>query len=288
MTIERDDETRDQLVSQTYRELSTETAPERLNREVLRMAAKDSARQTGLASRIAGWTRPLALAATFALSLAVVLEYSRLPERSLPTSTPELESVSEDFRPKDNSAIEDATNQARLRSGSNRLDTFEPLAEEDVTQDNDANVSPSATPAPSFDAPTVLREQLDVDRSIESSTAVTKSVATELARENETRQLPESQPEELTAADVELAFEQNRSEELSLRSAEAQAVAEFSASPAAITAEKKESGAAQFCDDEVRESADDWMACIKDLRTAEATEAADQEYQQLLLKFPIK
>jgi len=64
------------VVSETYKAIADERAPEYLNKAILRDAAK-AARPRYL--RSVSWTRPLAWAATITLSVALVLEVSNLP-----------------------------------------------------------------------------------------------------------------------------------------------------------------------------------------------------------------
>lgn len=80
MTTERDTpqataET-DALVTQTYRDVADERAPDHLDRAVLKEAAS-AARPSY--SRLRSWTRPMAWAATVMLSVALVLEVSKVP-----------------------------------------------------------------------------------------------------------------------------------------------------------------------------------------------------------------
>ena len=58
-------------VSDAYRDLAREKTPERLDNRILAMAAHESRSRYGLAR---AWVRPVAWAATIALSLAFVLE----------------------------------------------------------------------------------------------------------------------------------------------------------------------------------------------------------------------
>ncbi len=67
----------DKVVSDTYRQLSRDSAPDYLNEKVLQQAASVAARPRY--SRSIMWTRPLAWAATIALCLAIVLEVTRVP-----------------------------------------------------------------------------------------------------------------------------------------------------------------------------------------------------------------
>lgn len=78
MTDERDKSVSvvDQTVSRAYREISDERAPEHLDRAILAKAAR-AARPRYARSR--AWTRPLAWAATIALSVAIVLELTQVP-----------------------------------------------------------------------------------------------------------------------------------------------------------------------------------------------------------------
>ncbi len=78
----------DRLVSDAYNELANERTPEALNREVLRLAAKEGRTRYSIAR---AWMRPAAWAATIGLSLVVVLELTRVPESDvapMPQSAP--------------------------------------------------------------------------------------------------------------------------------------------------------------------------------------------------------
>ncbi|NIL94852.1 MAG: hypothetical protein GTO71_10555 [Woeseiaceae bacterium] len=66
----------DAIVSETYRDIATESAPEHLNRAVLDAAAR-KARPTY--SRLRLWTRPAAWAAVVILSVALILETNQAP-----------------------------------------------------------------------------------------------------------------------------------------------------------------------------------------------------------------
>ena len=82
MTNERDREELDALVSETYRELPAPRVPDDLNQSILRMAGK---KDRGKADFLfAKWMKPVTLAATVALSLAIVLELSEVPVASGP------------------------------------------------------------------------------------------------------------------------------------------------------------------------------------------------------------
>ena len=88
MTNERDRKGTDALVSETYRELADERAPQHLDRAVLQMAAGKDAHSGFNFSLL---MKPVAWAATIALSLAIVLEFSELPtevRQAVPAAEP--------------------------------------------------------------------------------------------------------------------------------------------------------------------------------------------------------
>ncbi len=130
----------DSLVSATYRDLATETAPPELDRKILSMSAGAGRSRYGLAR---AWIRPVAWAATIGLSLAFVLEMSQIDDiasppasttartnAALPATAPEpaakaeaglsaeTTSVSGDFETADMDMLREAERQARARSGS--------------------------------------------------------------------------------------------------------------------------------------------------------------------------
>lgn len=73
----------DTLVSQAYRDLAEERAPEHLNRKILKAAAQEARPRY---SRLIAWTRPMAWAATVMLSVALVLEVTRTPSPEVVSS----------------------------------------------------------------------------------------------------------------------------------------------------------------------------------------------------------
>jgi len=135
MTNERDMNDVDELVSATYRELADERAPEHLNRAVLRLAAAGGAKPRAGAGWISAWMKPVAWAATIALSLAIFLEFSELPtgvsrqdviqpaaeavlQDVAPTATPDLE---EKLKGADVDAITTAAPGAKLPSARKQM-----------------------------------------------------------------------------------------------------------------------------------------------------------------------
>ena len=127
MTNERNKLDRDAEVSRTYRSLANETAPERLNRQVLSMAAKgESAKVRGSYASMF-WMRPVAWAATVGLCLVIVLEVTQNPVsnvENLPQSG--IESLREEFTPTDNDTLDAPRERDELGTASNRQDIAKP------------------------------------------------------------------------------------------------------------------------------------------------------------------
>jgi len=99
MTNERDKEELDARVSETYRELSTPRVPDHLNQAILRMAANRNPKKGNLL--FAAWVKPVTLAATIVLSLAIVLELTEVPTTDVPVEVaPAAEQQPESVREK--------------------------------------------------------------------------------------------------------------------------------------------------------------------------------------------
>lgn len=260
MNNERDKQASDDLVSATYREHSSERAPERLNQKILAMAADGSKKTKTITPLFGTRTRPLALAATIALSFAIVLEVTEVPQDVLGPVVPvapSSDSVREEFTPKDNSSVEEARNQARLREGFNQEDSL--VAEPQASSKLDTRQNTFATDAP---AETPEAE-----------------IIPQVAAEPDTAGLSDADRPERAKRSLSSDFD--RADE---------AVAEGVARPAAATfsmsAEKKESDANGRCSTVERASAKDWLACIEELRRSGATREAEREYEEYILTFP--
>ncbi len=206
MTTERDKEAIDELVSQTYREHSVEQAPERLNQEILSMAADNASRGSRTNFLFAAWTKPLAWAATIGISLAVVLELSQVPGSSVDIAAPAAESIREEFAQQRTDVLDEARKQASQESGQNQNAS---LADEVTLQDADVAI---------------------------------------IGKQNEFSKLVRPVP----------------------------------------AAEKTQSDVERPCDAITRESAEDWLRCIEELREAGAVDAANREYEAYFLEYPVE
>ena len=129
--------TDDKRVTSAYRELANEQAPAELDAKVLAMAAREARTRYGWTR---AWIRPVAWAATIALSLAFFLEISQLDEAPvLPKPPPPAakeagdqdEAASDAFAAEDMRLLREAEEQARLREGEARA--VKDLADEAVT-----------------------------------------------------------------------------------------------------------------------------------------------------------
>lgn len=206
MTTERDKEAIDELVSQTYREHSVEQAPERLNQEILSMAADNASRGSRTNFLFAAWTKPLAWAATIGISLAVVLELSQVPGSSVDIAAPAAESIREEFARQRTDVLDEARKQASQESGQNQNAS---LADEVTLQDADVAI---------------------------------------IGKQNEFSKLVRPVP----------------------------------------AAEKTQPDVERPCDAITRESAEDWLRCIEELREAGAVDAANREYEAYFLEYPVE
>jgi len=121
MTNEKEPFEGDKLVTETYRELGVEKAPERLNQSILQMASGGGKPSPAGGILFATWMKPLAFAATLGLSLAIVLELSQVPTVTVQTdNVPAVERMREEAVLEDADVLEKAENRARLPSGPSR------------------------------------------------------------------------------------------------------------------------------------------------------------------------
>ena len=124
MTNERDKEDMDTRVSETYRELSAPRVPDHLNQTILRMAASKRPGKSDFL--FAAWVKPVTLAATIALSLAIVLELTEVPTTAIrteviPAIEQQAESIAEDFAPQETDSLGRAESRSRAQFELNRM-----------------------------------------------------------------------------------------------------------------------------------------------------------------------
>jgi hypothetical protein len=196
----------DPRVSGAYREMAREQTPAELDRKVLAMAAAAARGRQGLPRT---WFRPLAWAATIALSFALVLEISQVG----------------DLPPVDHIAIP--------RSDADLADVLEESPRPAETAERQKNEA-------------LVNQQLN-KRSSDAPAAAKAMIAP-------------SQPE----AQVRMQSEPERAR--------------------GALAETRE--LTDRCSQDARESAETWYECVRDLRKAGHSEAAQLELAALLVEFP--
>jgi hypothetical protein len=122
----------DELVTETYRDLGIETAPEQLNQRILQMASGNGDQATGRSYLFAAWMKPLAWAATIGLCLALVLELSELPTAAVrPDLVPAPDLMLDEATSQDHTVNEEAApnrqeiSKDKLEQRDSRTDTVE-------------------------------------------------------------------------------------------------------------------------------------------------------------------
>lgn len=179
MSNEQNTPEEDRLVAEAYADLARERVPDRLDAKVLRMAARGSRSRYALAI---AWMRPVAWAATIALSLAIVLEVTRAPQsaidlldRSEPAlAAPESASVDE-IAPRDFESSREASEnvQAEAASQTASRDAFVPQEMEVVREAENrarAQAGPDQPAVPVYAEPE--KETTEVSPTEALSTAV--------------------------------------------------------------------------------------------------------------------
>jgi hypothetical protein len=249
----------DETVSAAYRELSNERTPEHLDARIL-AAARDATRSPY--SRSIRWTRPLAWAATIALSLAVLLQMTELP-------APNGESLAVPTVP--------VPEASRLQEPGGAAPTATPQRQDNQRKDADeAALLPVVKEAQS-------RSASDTVSPAAALTDTTVSERFEEAQDVTVPPAPEQPPRAFAGPEVDLLQEAEALAEtrngnpLEAGQARARSFA-AAASLDAATIER--------CSDESRAAAETWFDCVERLRNAGLDAAADEELEQLLAAFP--
>jgi hypothetical protein len=289
----------DDLVTETYRELGVEKAPEHLNQSILRMASGGGEPSDARNTLFAAWMKPVAWAATIGLSLAIVLELSELPTapvRSDPVrsdSMPTAESMREDALEEtldknatanDEEAVDQALEinaatsekveiRARPESAPNRQRISEDTLGRSTAADDEGEVfnrepkgklGALAAPAAASQAPLTTKTETTAakERAADMPAAGLMDADISAVREA-ARDFPEAKKQ---AAE---------------RPADSQPMASY-----ALSLEQTDID--DLCDAAARRSTESWLTCIDKLRSAGSEEAADREYEAFILKYPVE
>lgn len=254
----------DEHVSRTYRELADERTPARLDKKVLRQAAR--AARPPYAKSIM-WTKPVAWAATIAICLAITLQVTQVP---MPEGVPAI-------MPVDSLEEDDANLAEELPIYS--LDSPAPAT--GVT-----SAAMSETP----DTAEPKRSMLDAAPAEDRSALKQRAVEREQADTAPSLVMPTSTGE-FEAQDLDIlqrAEDMVRLQSGPNKAAEqvaAEKVAESPASLFAVTAADR-SEPVSGCDEEAKARPETWHACILSLDEAGMPEIAARMRKQLAEAFP--
>lgn len=277
MSNERKNRENDQLVTDAYKAMASERAPDHLNRRVLRLAVREGRTRY---SRARAWLRPMAWAATIGLSFAFVLELSRLP------------------------SIEDDSVGIAV-ANKNRVGVYDAKIEDSEASDARNNAAPSIPVAdPAIGAqqsepktPAVAHPDR-VSKPDRSSKDEFAPQGMAILREAEEMARPQAGPGETpTTMGAEIddgPTDRSSTERVLTEPVSAAEVAAEDTAPDTFSAatsyagaiEKKAPKSDSACPLEARESAESWWACIKTLRDNGQEDLADSEYEAFQQIFP--
>lgn len=256
MNDERDKTVTDRLVSDTYREMANERAPQVLNDKVLGMAAGAKPAR----SLIPGpWMKPVAWAATIGLSLAIVLELTEMPQ-----TPPDMDggfapaSMAEEPALPTPAHIETSPEIGMDERRDRQLQTEKPAITE---------------PLPTTDSQGRVKERRDVKPQVHRAEmpVTEKAAAQSMTRTPEILEAAATVNDE-AASDVDGAVSLAGSTE-AISSAAAPAARMLEAEPL-------------LCPASDRESAEDWYRCIQTKRGVSPAKAVDKEIEALRERFP--
>jgi hypothetical protein len=278
MSNEPENRVQDGRVTDAYRALGGERAPESLNQQVLRMAA---AARTPYA-RARAWMRPAAWAATIGLSLALVLELTQLPSvdpdyvgisSTTDNSTPELRQT----------AIDDPAAPIATRAAEPPRPEQIERSEPDVDAESKREAIATDDFRDSLEKKqfalrenTVVREAHELARAqsgTDSNSASTRTDSDSITAESAA---VEPMPAELAAARRDAA-DRLAAKQVSL-------AARSAAASLAATGDVETAG--QGCPASERKTPQLWLVCIGDLRKRGLDEQAEEEYEEFRRKFP--
>lgn len=254
MNSDRRNPETDQLVADTYKELAGERAPDHLNERVLRLAADGRTRHAFTRA----WVRPVAWAATVGLSLAIVLEVTRLPQNE------------QDF-------VSVAAPDGDV------------AYEKSIPKDSRTDVPASA--APTDPAPAAAKRNRTTVPEPHDSLSMNEFAPRkmEILNEAEFKARSQSGPDQRPIAARAEPASDARAEGLSADGVSAEDVSHEKApalAPFATGTGNKRLGPDQMCAAEVRKTAESWFECIEFLRESDFGAAADSEYERFRRIFP--
>ena len=278
MSNEPENRYQDQGVTEAYRALANERAPDHLTEHVLKIAADV---RTPYA-RARAWMRPAAWAATVGLSLAIVLQLTQFPSSDTDYIgvAPTTDSDTRDNRA---SRYDDAV-PPTLRQVA---EPSTPVSKKEELKADETMREPVATEAPrSIEVPTtrdfapraetVMQEAEALSRARTGSDKDYAEVPAETDTLPAESRLIEEVSTDLAAQQREAAGRQKATE---VAEEARSTAAPFAAMSTAATVERA-------CAEAERETADAWLACIQQLRKGGQDEQADEEYEEFRRVYP--
>lgn len=266
----------DDIVSAAYKDLAKERTPERLDRQVLAMAAGSAKRPPY--SRWISWARPVAWAATITLCLAITLELARQPEVR-PSAAPASGVVPETRK----TGLTEDSGDDRRRSDEARL-ARDKTETSPLLKDRDSNdlarfeesENAEKRAAQSADDTELQQEVAD---SIANTAAAEKASLIRSAAPQPTETLPGDLP---AAAARRQAAEVVESTVPALEMMRTEKPGAFASSAPAGDPDV----ASMACPKERRSTAENWYECILELREAGEKLAAKREQELFVETFP--
>jgi hypothetical protein len=159
MTTEANDN--DPRVSDAYREIASEETPVELDRKVLAMAAAEVRAANGFPRT---WFRPLAWAATIALSFAFVLEMSQVDDATAPLADADFADVLEES-PGPVDAAAKQKDEGRMRQQLNKRSSDAPASAKasiaparSLPSTSDAALNQPGMASPAVESPSVASD----------------------------------------------------------------------------------------------------------------------------------
>jgi len=246
------DEPGDPRVSQVYRQLAGERAPERLDHAVL-----NAAREAAKASRRGAvfWLRPVAWVTTIGLCLAIVIEIAHVPREEA-----EFESILEERQ----------LQQSAPPAAS--LPATPPAGTADVTKSLPARNEVEAA------------KRLDKSERNMPAMSAGRTAAMPAAEESGVPPAAQSSLEFASGADESLhddAGSQALRSSATLERAQATALQEPAPAPAS-----RDPAAERYCDESRTADPETWLACILELERQGLHDAARVERERLAAAFP--
>ena len=278
MSSEREHRSEDRLAD-AYRALAEERAPDYLNEKVLRLAAGTRTRY----SRARAWMRPAAWAAVIGLSLAIVLDMTRLPQvgpDSIGISLPDSRKTGDQL-PGASDALNDAP--------ATEAEAILPPSATPVEQRMDARKIQPASSASSDPARRSNEDFVPKDMTVLRDA---EEMARTQAGSDQGPILPSAELDEAPVnGDLQEKMETGVTTGRAVMIENIQAdgdQAEDSAAAAsfATRATPEPPASARHCAESVRKEPESWIACIRQLEKNGREAEARDEYEEFRRVFP--